>query len=165
MEGMRPPSFKKQERTPMNNMKENEMAAKFVGSRLVHTMLRVRDLGRSVDFYTEILGMKLLRREDYPVGQFTLAFIGYQDEDTSSVIELTHNWDGRSYEIGTAFGHIALSVTDIYSACKALEAKGIKLFRQPGPMKFSPSGGEPDVIAFIEDPDGYRIELIGNQAH
>lgn len=149
----------------MNNMKENEMADEFFDSRLVHTMLRVHDLQTSLDFYTRILGMKLLRREEYPEGQFTLAFIGYQDEDTASVIELTHNWDARSYEIGTAFGHIALSVKDIYSACKMLKAAGIKLLRQPGPMRFSPDGGEPDVIAFIEDPDGYRIELIGNAAH
>lgn len=148
----------------MKNTKENEVAAKFFGSRLVHTMLRVRDLGKSLDFYTGILGMKLLRREDYPEGQFTLAFIGYQDEVKTSVIELTHNWDARSYEIGTAFGHIALSVKDIYSACKALEAMDVKLLRQPGPMRFSPEVGNPDVIAFIEDPDGYRIELIENGA-
>lgn len=150
----------------MKNTKENEVAAKFYGSRLVHTMLRVRDLGKSLDFYTGMLGMKLLRQEDYPEGQFTLAFIGYQDEETASVIELTYNWDDRSYDIGTAFGHVALSVKDIYSACKALEAMDVKLLRQPGPMTYSPDGGgKPDVIAFIEDPDGYRIELIESGQH
>lgn len=150
----------------MKNTKA-KVAAEFDGSRLLHTMLRVRDLEKSLDFYTGILGMQLLRQEDYPEGQFTLAFIGYQNEDTASVIELTHNWDARSYEIGTAYGHIALSIKDIYSACSALEAMNVRVLRQPGLMTYSPDGGEePNVIAFIEDPDGYRIELIqvGNVA-
>jgi lactoylglutathione lyase len=129
--------------------------------RILHTMLRVSNLENSLNFYTDVLGMKLHRREEYPQGRFTLAFIGYQDENTSSVIELTHNWDVSRYEKGNAYGHIALSVPDIYAACAALEAAGAKIIRKPGPMTHSPAGGdEPDAIAFIEDPDGYRIELI-----
>ena len=145
---------------------ETNTAHKFSGIRLLHTMLRVNDLEKSLNFYTGILGMYLLRREDYPQGRFTLAFVGYQSEDTSSVIELTYNWGANSYEIGTAYGHLALSVHDIHGACAALEEAGVKVLRKPGPMAHSPaSGGARDVIAFIEDPDGYRIELIEAGAH
>ena len=124
--------------------------------RFLHTMLRVRDLDKSLDFYTRLLGMRLLRKKDYPSGEFTLAFVGYGSEETSTVLELTHNW-GRTepYDLGTAYGHIAIGVPDIYAACAALEKEGVKIPRPPGPMKH---GGS--VIAFIEDPDGYKIELI-----
>ena len=124
--------------------------------RFLHTMIRVRDLDRSLDFYTRLLGMRLLRRTDFPDGKFTLAFVGYGDETTHTVIELTHNW-GRDepYDLGTGFGHLALGVTDLYGACARLAAEGVPLPRPPGPMKHGPT-----VIAFIEDPDGYRIELI-----
>jgi len=145
---------------------ETNTAHKFSGIRLLHTMLRVNDLEKSLNFYTGILGMYLLRREDYPQGRFTLAFVGYQSEDTSSVIELTYNWGANSYEIGTAYGHLALSVHDIHGACAALEEAGVNVLRKPGPMAHSPvSGGARDVIAFIEDPDGYRIELIEAKPH
>jgi lactoylglutathione lyase len=124
--------------------------------RLLHTMLRVIDLERSIDFYTRHLGMKLLRRVENEHGRFTLAFLGYGDEESHSVIELTCNW-GRTdpYEIGTAYGHIAIAVPDIYAVCAALEKAGVRIPRPPGPMK---GGRRP--IAFIEDPDGYRIELV-----
>jgi len=122
---------------------------------MLHTMLRVGDLERSLRFYTQILGMRLLRRKDYPDGRFTLAFVGYGGEADHTVLELTHNWDTASYELGTAFGHVALGVDDIYRTCETLRAKGAKIVREPGPMKHG--GSE---IAFIEDPDGYRIELI-----
>jgi lactoylglutathione lyase len=123
--------------------------------RMLHTMLRVADLERSLAFYQDVLGMRLLRRKDYPDGRFTLAFVGYDDEATGTVLELTHNWDTRHYELGTGFGHVALGVEDVYATCDRLRAKGAKVVREPGPMKH---GGS--VIAFIEDPDGYRIELI-----
>ena len=124
--------------------------------RLLHTMLRVGDLQRSIDFYTGVLGMKLLRRKDYPSGEFTLAFVGYGDEDSNAVIELTHNWGQKEpYQLGTAFGHLAIGVPDIYGTCERLAKDGVKIPRPPGPMKH---GGS--VIAFIEDPDGYKIELI-----
>jgi len=124
--------------------------------RMLHTMIRVRDLEASLDFYTRLLGMKLLRRNDFPDGKFTLAFVGYGDESDHSVIELTHNWDQKDpYEIGTGFGHIALGVPDIYKTCEALAANGAKIPRAPGPMKHGTT-----VIAFVEDPDGYKIELI-----
>lgn len=123
--------------------------------RLLHTMLRVRDLDRSLHFYCELLGMKLLRRKDYPGGAFTLAFVGYGDESETSVLELTHNWDGRDYELGTAFGHVALGVDRIRELCDSLRAQGVKVVREPGPMQHGTT-----VIAFLEDPDGYRIELI-----
>jgi lactoylglutathione lyase len=123
--------------------------------RMLHTMLRVGDLQRSIDFYTSVLGMKLLRQKDYPDGRFTLAFVGYGDEDETAVIELTHNWDTRSYDLGNAFGHIAIGMPDVYKTCEAVKAKGGKVTREPGPMKF---GGS--VIAFVEDPDGYKIEFI-----
>jgi len=123
--------------------------------RMLHTMIRVGDLKRSIDFYTGVLGMKLLRQKDYPDGRFTLAFVGYGDESETAVIELTHNWDTKQYELGNGFGHIALGMPDVYKACDAVKAKGGKVTREPGPMKF---GGS--VIAFVEDPDGYKIEFI-----
>ncbi|AWU93491.1 MULTISPECIES: lactoylglutathione lyase [Azospirillum] len=124
--------------------------------RLLHTMLRVLDLEKSLDFYTRLLGMKLLRRNDYEGGRFTLAFVGYGEESDTAVLELTHNWDQKEpYEIGTAYGHIALGVPDIYGTCEKLAAEGVKIPRPPGPMKHGTT-----VIAFIEDPDGYKVELI-----
>ncbi len=127
--------------------------------QLLHTMIRVVDLDKSIDFYTNVLGMKLLRRKDYPDGKFTLAFVGYGDESQTAVIELTHNWETKSYELGNAFGHIAIGLPDVYKACEAVTAKGGKVTRAPGPMKF---GGS--VIAFVEDPDGYKIEFIQKAA-
>ena len=125
-------------------------------ARLLHTMIRVRDLDASLNFYTRLLGMKLLRKRDYPTGKFTLAFVGYGDESSNAVIELTHNWDQKDpYALGTAFGHLAIAVPDVYKACEQLAAAGVKVPRPAGPMAH---GGS--VIAFIEDPDGYRIELI-----
>jgi lactoylglutathione lyase len=123
--------------------------------RLLHTMLRVGDLERSLAFYTDVLGMRLLRRKDYPGGRFTLAFVGYGDERDHTVLELTHNWDTSSYEIGTGYGHIALGVDDIQAVCEGIRAKGGKVVREPGPMKNGTT-----VIAFVEDPDGYKVELI-----
>ncbi|MEM9770765.1 MAG: lactoylglutathione lyase [Cyanobacteria bacterium P01_D01_bin.73] len=123
--------------------------------RLLHTMLRVGDLERSIGFYCDVLGMKLLRRKDYPGGKFTLAFVGYGDESDSSVIELTHNWGVESYDLGDAYGHIALGVDDIYGTCDAIAAQGCNISRAPGPMKHGKT-----VIAFVEDPDGYKVELI-----
>jgi lactoylglutathione lyase len=126
-----------------------------------HTMLRVADLEKSLRFYVGILGMKLLRREDYPSERFTLAFVGYGPETTTHALELTHNWDVSAYSQGTAFGHIALGVMDIYGLSATLEAKGVKITRPPGPMTaLSPQRVAPEIIAFIEDPDGYKIELI-----
>lgn len=123
--------------------------------RLLHTMLRVGDLDRSLAFYTDVLGMRLLRRQDYPEGKFTLAFVGYEDEQDGAVIELTHNWDTASYELGTGFGHLAVEVDDAYAACDAARVKGGKVVREAGPMKHGST-----VIAFVEDPDGYKIEFI-----
>lgn len=123
--------------------------------RFLHTMLRVGNLERSIEFYTEILGMELLRRQDYPGGKFTLAFLGYGSEATHTVLELTHNWDVESYELGEGYGHIALGVEDIYATCEALRQAGARVVREPGPMKHGTT-----VIAFVEDPDGYKIELI-----
>jgi len=124
--------------------------------QLLHTMIRVFDLEKSIAFYTGQLGMKLLRRKDYPSGEFTLAFVGYGDEESNAVIELTHNWGQKEpYQLGTAFGHLAVGVPDIYGTCERLAKAGVKIPRPPGPMKH---GGS--VIAFIEDPDGYKIELI-----
>jgi len=123
--------------------------------RLLHTMLRVGDLERSIAFYTDALGMKLLRRKDYPGGRFTLAFVGYGDESETAVIELTHNWDTGSYDLGNGFGHIAIGVADIYATCERIRAAGGEITRQPGPMKHGST-----VIAFVKDPDGYQIELI-----
>ena len=125
-------------------------------ARLLHTMIRVRDLDVSLNFYTKLLGMNLLRKRDYPTGKFTLAFVGYGDESSNAVIELTHNWDQKDpYALGTAFGHLGIAVPDVSKACEQLAAAGVKVPRPAGPMAH---GGS--VIAFIEDPDGYRIELI-----
>lgn len=123
--------------------------------RMLHTMIRVGDLEASLKFYTEILGMRLLRKADYPDGKFTLAFVGYDDESKTAVIELTYNWGVDKYELGTGFGHIALGVTNIRDTVERIRARGGKIVREPGPMKHGST-----VIAFIEDPDGYRIELI-----
>jgi len=123
--------------------------------RILHTMLRVGDLERSLRFYTEVLGMRLLRRKDYPEGKFTLAFVGYGDETDTAVIELTYNWGVDKYELGNAFGHIAVAVDDAYKACEEVKRRGGKVTREAGPMKHGTT-----VIAFIEDPDSYKIELI-----
>ena len=123
--------------------------------RILHTMIRVGNLERSLAFYTDVLGMRLLRRQDYPEGRFTLAFVGYCDESEGTAIELTHNWDTPSYEIGNAFGHIALAVDDAHAACAQVKARGGKVTREAGPMKHGTT-----VIAFVEDPDGYKIELV-----
>lgn len=126
--------------------------------RILHTMLRVGDLERSIAFYTNVLGMQLLRRKDYPAGEFTLAFIGYGDETDNTVLELTYNWGVDKYELGTAFGHIALEVPDVYAACDKMRAAGGKIIREAGPMNAGTT-----IIAFLEDPDGYQIELIGEK--
>ncbi len=124
--------------------------------RLLHTMLRVTDLSRSLDFYTSVLGMRLLRCKDYPEGRFTLAFVGYGEEHDTTVLELTHNWDTAAYDIGSGYGHIAIGVEDVYAACEKIRAAGGKIVREPGPMKHGST-----LLAFVEDPDGYRIELLG----
>ena len=123
--------------------------------RILHTMLRVGDLDRSLEFYIQVLGMKLLRRKDYPDGRFTLAFVGYQDEADGTVLELTHNWDTNQYNLGEGFGHIAIEVDDAYQACDETRKRGGKVTREAGPMKHGTT-----VIAFVEDPDGYKIEFI-----
>jgi lactoylglutathione lyase len=123
--------------------------------RMLHTMLRVGDLDKSIDFYTGVLGMKLIRRNDYPDGKFTLAFVGYGDEADTTVIELTHNWDTKSYDIGNGFGHLAIAVGDAYKACADVKQRGGRVTREAGPMKHGTT-----VIAFVEDPDGYKIEFI-----
>ncbi len=128
--------------------------------RILHTMLRVGNLEKSIDFYVGVLGMKLLRRKDYPEGNFTLAFIGYQDERESAVIELTYNWGVENYETGSGFGHIAIEVDDAYIACERVKQRGGKVVREAGPMKHGTT-----VIAFVEDPDGYRIEFIQEKKH
>lgn len=123
--------------------------------RILHTMLRVGDLDKSLEFYTNILGMKLLRKNDYTEGKFTLAFVGFADESEQAVLELTYNWDVHQYDLGTAYGHIAIEVADVYKACELIRSKGGKIKREAGPMK-----GGTTVIAFVEDPDGYSIELL-----
>lgn len=123
--------------------------------RLLHTMLRVGNLEKSLDFYQNVLGMKLLRRKDYPEGRFTLAFVGYGDETDSTVLELTHNWDTERYDLGNAYGHIAIEVDDAYEACERVKPQGGNIVREAGPMKHGTT-----VIAFVEDPDGYKIEFI-----
>ena len=123
-------------------------------AKIIHTMIRVYDLDKSIDYYTRLLGMRLLRRDDYPDGKFTLAFVGYSDEDQGAVIELTYNWGHAPYNIGDGFGHIALGVSDVYAACKVIAENGAKITRPAGPMMHGTS-----VIAFVEDPDGYKIEL------
>ena len=125
--------------------------------RLLHTMLRVRDLDTSVRFYTDVLGMQLLRRKDFPDGRFTLAFLGYGDESANTVLELTHNWDTSTYNLGDAYGHIAIGVKDVYGACERIRSSGGKVVREPGPMKHGST-----VLAFVEDPDGYKIELLSD---
>lgn len=122
-------------------------------------MIRVGDLDRSLEFYTKVLGMKLLRRADYPGGRFTNAFVGYDDESRSAVLELTHNWDTKSYDLGTGFGHVAVEVDDAYRACEAVKRQGGKVTREAGPMKHGTT-----VIAFVEDPDGYKIEFVQRKA-
>ena len=127
--------------------------------RILHTMLRVVDLDRAIAFYTEVLGMHLLRRNDYPEGEFTLAFVGYQNENAGAVIELTYNWGVKQYDLGDGFGHIAIEVEDAVAACDGIRQRGGKVVREAGPMKHGNT-----VIAFVEDPDGYRIELIERKA-
>lgn len=126
--------------------------------RLLHTMLRVGDLDRSIGFYTDILGMKLLRRNDYPDGKFTLAFIGYGEESENTVIELTYNWGVEKYDVGDGYGHIAIEVEDVYKAADEIQQRGGKILRPAGPMNAGTT-----IIAFVEDPDGYPIELIGKK--
>jgi lactoylglutathione lyase len=126
--------------------------------RLLHTMLRVGDLDRSIAFYTEVLGMRLLRRQDYPAGEFTLAFLGYGDETANTVIELTYNWGTDHYDLGTGYGHIAIEVDDVYAATDAIKARGGQILREAGPMNAGST-----IIAFVADPDGYPIELIGKK--
>ena len=123
--------------------------------RILHTMLRVGDLEKSLKFYIEVLGMQLLRRKDYPSGRFTLAFVGYGQESDNTVLELTHNWDTTHYQNGEGYGHIALGVENIYSTCESIKQNGGLVVREPGPMKHGNT-----IIAFIEDPDGYKVELI-----
>jgi len=127
--------------------------------RILHTMLRVGNLDQSIQFYTEVLGMKELRRKDYPEGKFTLAFLGYGDESKNTVLELTYNWGQERYEIGNGFGHIAIEVDDVYQACKTMKQCGGKIIREAGPMNAGTT-----IIAFLEDPDGYQIELIGSKS-
>ncbi|RMG57689.1 MAG: lactoylglutathione lyase [Gammaproteobacteria bacterium] len=124
--------------------------------RILHTMIRVGDLDRSIDFYTSVLGMKLLRRKDYPDGKFTLAFVGYGDEREQCVLELTYNWGVDHYALGNGFGHIAIEVDDVYAAAERIRERGGKIIREPGPMNAGTT-----IIAFVEDPDGYQIELLG----
>jgi len=125
-------------------------------ARLLHTMIRVKDLDRSVEFYTKLLGMKELRRREVPDGKYTLAFVGYGDENSSSVVELTYNWDQKDgYDLGTGFGHLAVGLPDVYKACDEMRKAGAKITREPGPVKFGTT-----VIAFVEDPDGYKVELV-----
>ncbi|MED5238621.1 MAG: lactoylglutathione lyase [Pseudomonadota bacterium] len=124
--------------------------------RILHTMLRVGDLEKSVAFYTEVLGMHEIRRKEYPEGRFTNVFVGYQPESDGAVLELTCNWDQSSYDLGTGYGHVALAVDDVYAACERIRKRGGKITREPGPMKHGTT-----VLAFVEDPDGYKIELLG----
>ncbi len=123
--------------------------------RLLHTMLRVTDLDRSIKFYTELLGMQLLRRKDFPEGRFTLAFLGYGDESSNSALELTHNWDTDQYQLGDGYGHIAIEVEDVYQACAQIKANGGNIVREAGPMQHGTT-----ILAFVKDPDGYPIELL-----
>ena len=127
--------------------------------RILHTMLRVGDLDRAVGFYTHVLGMRVLRRKDYPEGRFTNLFVGYGDETAEAVVELTHNWDTKSYDIGTGYGHIAIEVDDAYQACEQVKKRGGRVTREAGPMKHGTT-----VIAFVEDPDGYKIEFVQRKA-
>jgi lactoylglutathione lyase len=122
---------------------------------MLHTMIRVGDLQRSIDFYTQVLGMKLLRQKEYPEGRFTNTFVGYDDESREAVLELTYNWDTHQYEMGTGYGHVAIEVDDAYKTCAEVKKRGGKVTREPGPMKHGTT-----VIAFVEDPDGYKIEFV-----
>lgn len=126
--------------------------------RILHTMIRVGNLDRSIAFYTDVLGMTLLRKKDYPDGRFTLAFVSYGPESEQAALELTHNWDTDSYEVGTGYGHIALEVEDVYAACDRIRAKGGVITREPGPMKHGST-----ILVFVQDPDGYKIELLGGK--
>ena len=123
--------------------------------RLLHTMLGVGNLSASITFYTEVMGMRLIRQHDYPDGKFTLAFLGYGDEASNTVLELTHNWDTDSYQLGNGFGHLAIEVPDVYAACERIRHAGGKIVREPGPMKHGST-----ILAFVEDPDGYKLELL-----
>jgi lactoylglutathione lyase len=123
--------------------------------RILHTMLRVGDLDRALDFYTQVLGMRVLRRKEYPAGRFTNVFVGYADEASAAVLELTHNWDTKAYDPGTGYGHVAIEVDDVYKACEEVKIRGGKVTREAGPMKHGTT-----VIAFVEDPDGYKIEFV-----
>ena len=137
-------------------METKSQPADTTRNRLLHTMLRVYDLDRSIDFYTRLMGMKLIRRREVAEGRYTLAFVGYDDEASGTVLELTYNWDQKEpYALGAAFGHLAIGVADLYATCAALGKEGVKIPRPPGPLKFGTTH-----IAFAEDPDGYRIELI-----
>jgi lactoylglutathione lyase len=127
--------------------------------RILHTMIRVGDVQRSINFYTNVLGMRVLRKSDYPEGRFTNVFVGYEDESKAAVLELTHNWDTKSYELGTGYGHVAVEVDDAYKACDEVRNRGGKVTREAGPMKHGTT-----VIAFVEDPDGYKIEFIQRKA-
>jgi lactoylglutathione lyase len=135
--------------------REDDMSGDAGSYRLLHTMIRVKDLDKSIAFYVDMLGMKVLRRRDVPEGKYTLAFVGYGDEASSAVIELTHNWGHPGYDLGNGFGHLAVAVPDAYAACDRMRAGGVKITREPGPVKFGTT-----VIAFVEDPDGYKVELI-----
>lgn len=126
--------------------------------RILHTMLRVGNLEKSLRFYTDILGMQLLRQKDYPEGRFTLAFVGYGDEASNSVLELTHNWDTHEYNLGEGYGHIAIEVDDVYAACDQIKSKGGEVVREAGPMKHGKS-----ILAFVRDPDGYMVELLSTE--
>ena len=128
--------------------------------RILHTMLRTGNLDQSIDFYTQVLGMRLLRKKDYPDGEFTLAFLGYGDESEHTVVELTYNWGVEQYDMGSAYGHIAIEVDDVYRAADDIKARGGKILREAGPMNAGTT-----IIAFVEDPDGYPIELIGRKDH
>ena len=129
--------------------------------RFLHTMIRVGDLEASIKFYSDILGMRELRRKDFPEGRFTLVFLGYGDESENTVLELTHNWDTKEYQLGNGFGHLAIEVEDVYAACERIRTQGGKIVREAGPMKHGSS-----VLAFVEDPDGYKIELLpANRTH
>lgn len=127
--------------------------------RILHTMIRVGDLQRSIDFYTKVLGMKVLRKSDYPGGRFTNVFVGFDDEAKAAVLELTHNWDTKSYDLGNGYGHVAVEVDDAYKACEEVKKRGGKVTREAGPMKHGTT-----VIAFVEDPDGYKIEFVQRKA-
>jgi len=140
----------------------SKTTTKKLTARILYTMIRVSDLEKALTFYLTILGMKEFRREEYPQGRFTLVFIGYGDEESNAMIELTYNWDKNKYQHGTRFGHIAIGVEDIYATCNHLVSMGVNILRKPGPMLYTATNNRCDIIAFIEDPDSYKIELIEN---